>query len=368
MEEEARLLDEHLALAALLRAKGVGGATALKFREAFGSWRAALTASADAYLAQKLGKLAGGVAKARREAPAFEEQLRMACDKKAIRMIAYGDADYPPYLAEIFAPPLLLYVRGTLVPDAERIAMVGSRRFSKYGEGVAQAFGEALARGGFTVVSGAARGIDSASHRGALKAGRTEAVLGCGVDVVYPPENGKLLAEIAERGAVISEYPPGTPPLPAYFPLRNRIISGLSRGTIVVEAAERSGSLITAEQALQEGRDVFAVPGSIYSTTSQGCHRLIQQGAKLVTSAADVLVEYGIEPQAKPKKKLPAMSKEEREVYQVLSNDHPLSADEILISLKKDDASSLSFLLLQMELKGLVEETSAHGYVRVTPT
>lgn len=368
MEDEARL-QEQLALAALLRANGVGGKTALKLREAFGSWQAALAAPFEAYKAQELSeKLAAGVAKARRDAPAFAAQLRATCERNAIHLVAFGDAAYPKYLAEIYDPPALLYYRGTLVPDAERIAMVGARRFSRYGESVAKTLSGELARSGFTIVSGAARGIDSASHQGALKAGRTEAVLGCGVDVAYPPENRHLLSEIAEAGgAVISEYPPGTPPLPAYFPMRNRIISGLSRGVIVVEAAEKSGSLITAEQAASEGRDVFAVPGSIYAATSRGCHRLIQQGAKLIMSAADVLAEYGIEPPSKkPQKPLPAMSAEEREVYQVLSATHPISTDEILLSLKKDDAASLSFVLLQMELKGLIEETETHGYVRAS--
>ena len=367
MEDDERLQDEHLALASLLRAQGVGPTTVQKLHETFGSWRSALTASAEAYLTHKLGqKLADSVARVHKAAPAFEAQLCAVCEKKDIHLVAFGDAAYPPYLAEIFNPPMLLYVRGTLVPDAPRIAMVGARRFSKYGEGVAQSFGEALAKGGFTVVSGAARGIDSASHRGALKAGRTEAVLGCGVDAAYPPDNRKLPAEIAQHGPVLSEYPPRTPPLPAHSPMRNRIISGLARGVIVVEAAERSGSLITAEQALQEGRDVFAVPGSIYSTTSRGCHRLIQQGAKLVTSAADVLVEYGIEPQKTQAKRLPAMSAEERKIYQILSNAHPISLDEILVSLGSSDAASLSFLLLQMELKGLIEETESHGYIRVS--
>ena len=365
MDEEERREDEHLALAALLAAQGVGPSTALKLRDAFGTWRAALTASADELQANAFSEaLAESILRTSKDAPAFEARLRKTCEEKHIRLVAFEDSDYPPYLAQIYNAPALLYVRGTLVPDAQRIAMVGSRRFSKYGESVAQSFAEALAKGGFTVVSGAARGIDSASHRGALKAGRTEAVLGCGVDVAYPPEHRKLLDEIAEHGAVLSEYLPGTPPLPAYFPMRNRIISGLARGVIVVEAAEKSGSLITAEQALQEGRDVFAVPGSIYSATSRGCHRLIQQGAKLVMSAADVFVEYGIEPQRKAAKKLPPMSAEERKVYQVLSSEHAISLDEILISLHEGDASSLSFLLLQMELKGLIEENDAHGYVR----
>lgn len=358
-------LAEHLALAALLRVPGLGSAAAGKLREAFGSACAALAAPMEAFAQHGLpSKLAKDVQKARDGAEVYEAQLFKTCEHSNIRMTALGDPDYPPYLAEIFAPPILLYYRGTLLPDAQCLAMVGSRRFSRYGEGVAKSFAETFARAGFTVVSGAARGIDSASHKGALTAGRTVAVLGCGVDIAYPPENRRLLAEIAETGAVISEYAPGTPPLPSFFPARNRIISGLSRGVIVIEAAEKSGSLITAGMAVQEGRDVFAVPGSIYSTTSMGCHRLIQQGAKLVTSAADVLEEYGVDPPRKPKKKTPVMSKEERAVYQILSYEHPLSIDEIIVSLDSGDAASLSFVLLQMELKGLVEESDTHGYLR----
>ena len=209
-------------------------------------------------------------------------------------------------------------------------------------------------------MSGAARGIDTASHLGALQKGRTVAVLGCGVDVAYPPDNADLLETIAEGGAVVSEYAPGTPPLPVFFPARNRIISGLASGTIVVEAAEKSGSLITAEFALNEGRDVFAVPGSIYSAASRGCHRLIQQGAKLVTGSADILEEYGAAAGRKNTKcrtlqDLPEMSAEEAAIYQVLSWDRPLSMDEVIYKLH-GNASNTAFLLLQMELRGLVTE------------
>ncbi|MBQ1622586.1 MAG: DNA-processing protein DprA, partial [Selenomonas sp.] len=281
--------------------------------------------------------------------------------------VAFGEAGYPESLAAIYQPPLVLYVRGSLPSDAEGLGIVGARRFSRYGEGIAEKLGEELAASGFCVVSGAARGIDSAAHRGALRTGCTVAVLGCGVDIAYPAENRRLLADIvASGGAILSEYAPGTPPLPAFFPARNRIISGLSKGVIVVEAAERSGSLITAQLALDEGRDVFAVPGSIYSPTSQGCHRLIQQGAKLVTSVRDVLEEYGREPMPRaPRKRKDAdLSGEERALYQVLSYEHPLSIDEIIASLKDGDPARLSFLLLGLELKGLVIENESHGYLR----
>ena len=247
-------------------------------------------------------------------------------------------------------------------------ATVGIIGLGYVGLPLAVEFGRKLAAAGLTVVSGAARGIDTCAHHGALEAGgRTVAVLGCGVDIAYPAENRRLLADIvASGGAILSEYAPGTPPLPAFFPARNRIISGLSKGVIVVEAAERSGSLITAQLALDEGRDVFAVPGSIYSPTSQGCHRLIQQGAKLVTSVRDVLEEYGREPvpRAPRKRKDADLSGEERALYQVLSYEHPLSIDEIIASLKDGDPARLSFLLLGLELKGLVIENESHGYLR----
>ena len=255
--------------------------------------------------------------------------------------------------------------------------MVGSRRASKYGARVAEDIARELSARGVTVVSGAARGIDSAAHRGALstgQTGRTVAVLGCGVDVVYPKENDRLLAEIAESGVVLSEYPPGTQPFSAFFPQRNRIISGLSRGVLVVEAAERSGSLITAELALSEGRDVFAVPGSIYSDTSRGCHNLIRQGAKLTVSAEDILDEYAWAAQTKKtstgaslgqkENEVPeGLSEEEKAVYALLSKDAALTVDDMIYRLHgRGDASNVAFLLLQLQLKGYIEEDENRAY------
>lgn len=295
--------------------------------------------------------------------PDLPKRLADACQRRQVHICTLQDESYPYLLKEIFSPPAVLYYRGVLMPKARRVAMVGSRRFSPYGEALALEFGEQLAAAGLTVVSGAARGIDTRSHRGALKTGRTVAVLGCGIDVAYPPENRRLLAEIAEQGAVISEYGPGVQPLPAFFPARNRIISGLSAGTLVVEAAARSGSLITAEMALNEGREVYALPGSVFSKTSEGCHHLIQQGAKLVTKPGEILKDFGIVQEMLPKKRL-KMTPEERKVYQVLSFEHPLSADEILLSLPDGEMPNLSFTLLQMELKGLILENELHAYRR----
>ncbi|MCK5013743.1 MAG: DNA-processing protein DprA [Candidatus Omnitrophica bacterium] len=212
-------------------------------------------------------------------------------EKKQVRVITWLDDDYPELLRQIADAPVILYVKGELSLDNTLLmAIVGSRRASFYGESTSGRFAVRFAELGFTVVSGMARGIDTAAHRGALKAGgATIAVLGCGLSRVYPPENKKLLEEIADCGAIISEFPMEEAPLAYNFPRRNRIISGLSLGVIVVEAAERSGALITADFALEQGREVFAVPGKIDHSGSRGVHNLIKQGAKLVTSVDDIL-------------------------------------------------------------------------------
>ena len=356
-------------LAALQRVSGMGSIHLQKLLEHFSDGKAIWQSPVKelASVGDLPGQMLSALESLRKSRPDYPKELAEICGKKEIALCSIRSENYPKFLKEIFEPPMVFFFRGSLPKEDELcLAMVGSRRFSRYGEQVALDIAEKLAAAGVTVVSGAARGIDTCAHLGALKAGRTLAVLGCGVDVAYPSENAALLRQIAEQGAVISEYEPGTSPLPAFFPARNRIISGLCRGTVVVEAARRSGSLITAELALNEGRDVFAVPGSIFSDTSQGCHYLIQQGAKLVTSASDILVEYGrSEKRGKKAKKQPELSPEEAAVYSVLSYEHPLSIDEIIYSLKgKGDASRVAFLLLQMELKGLVVENEARDYLR----
>ena len=296
--------------------------------------------------------------------PNLPERIAEDCRRADVSMVTMEDECYPLVLREIFDPPLVLYYRGTLLPDARRIGIVGARKFSGYGEAAALEFAEHLAAAGVTVVSGAARGIDTRAHRGALRGGRTVAVLGCGVDIAYPPENRRLLTEIvAADGAVLSEYAPGTQPLPMFFPARNRIISGLSEGTLVVEAARRSGSLITAEMSLSEGRDVYAIPGSIYSPQSSGCHNLIRMGARLVESPQEILEEMRLaEPPRRPVHE--QLTLEETRIYQVLSFDHALSMDEIVDSVPEHITANIPLLLLQMQLKGIITENEMHAYRR----
>ncbi|MBQ4515212.1 MAG: DNA-processing protein DprA [Clostridia bacterium] len=226
----------------------------------------------------------------------FAEQVMDECRKKGIRIMTFDSEYYPKLLANIFDPPYVLYVKSRNRIDLNNeltVAVVGTRTMSDYGRDTALKIGSDLASAGVTVVSGMARGIDGAALSGALSAGgKTVAVLGCGVDIAYPPEHGAMMQKIAETGMVISEYPPGSPPLPNHFPVRNRIISGLSSGTVVVESAETGGSLITASQALEQGRDVFAVPGMVTELKSDGTNELIRQGAHLVSSALDIISEY----------------------------------------------------------------------------
>ena len=215
--------------------------------------------------------------------------------KYNIAIININDEAYPYYLKNIHDPPMVLYVRGNLLKEEKYIAVVGSRRASSYGLNMAATVSSELTKLGITVVSGMARGIDSCAHNAALKAGgRTIGVLGCGPDIIYPSENENLMKKIISSGAIISEYIPGTPPLALNFPARNRIISGTSLGVIVVEAGEKSGSLITADFALEQGREVFAIPGNLSSFNSKGTNKLIREGAKIVTCLDDILEELNV--------------------------------------------------------------------------
>lgn len=251
--------------------------------------------ASEAALADAVGpKLAQRIRQYRQAADVAEQERLL--EQYDAQVITLDDPAYPPRLAEIYDPPLVLFARGALFEqDQHALAIVGTRKASPYGLRMAGRLAADLAARGITVVSGMASGIDAAAHRGALDAGgRTIAVLGCGVDQVYPKENADLMHDIMRQGAVVSPFPMGTGPSRGLFPFRNRIISGLSLGVCIVEAPPRSGALITARQAAEQGREVFAVPGQVDHENSRGPHALIQEGAKLVQSAEDMLVELEV--------------------------------------------------------------------------
>ncbi len=240
-------------------------------------------------------KLAAQVAAARTQID--PEKAWQQLNNDGFNAVSQDGPGYPSLLREIYDPPPLLYFTGDLqVLHKPCLAVVGSRRHTTYGREIAHKFAAKLAACGFTIVSGLARGIDTWAHQGVLTtSGFTAAVLGCGLDICYPPENMSLMKRIGHQGIVLSEFPPGSEPAPQNFPRRNRLISGLSLGTLVVEASEKSGALITASFALEQGREVFAVPGSIANPCSQGCHRLIKEGAKLVDGVDSILEEIPVE-------------------------------------------------------------------------
>jgi DNA processing protein len=273
------------------------------------------------------------------------------------RIVTLGDAEYPPQLLESPDPPLLLHLQGRVeLLRAESVAVVGTRHPTAAGAQTARDLSRALGEAGFAVVSGLALGIDAAAHEGALAApAGTIAVVGTGLDRVYPQRNLALAHRIAEAGLLVSEYPLGTPPLPAYFPQRNRIIAGLARGTLVVEAALRSGSLITARLAAEAGREVFAVPGSIHAPLSRGCHALIQQGAKLVLGVDDILDELRPVGRARPATAAaPEQAPEAPDdpLLAALGFD-PVGVDEIAARTGLD-AATLAARLLDLELDGRI--------------
>ncbi|MDF1589994.1 MAG: DNA-processing protein DprA [Desulfobacterales bacterium] len=284
---------------------------------------------------------------------------------KGFGIITMADSGYPRLLREIPDPPPFLFVSGSLQDDPKPLAVVGSRNATRYGLSTTRKLCADLASLGFTIVSGMAKGIDTAAHEGALMgAGRTIAVLGSGLENIYPPENRKLAGRIAENGAVVSEFSPLAGPDAHHFPVRNRIISGIAYGTVIVEATLRSGSLITARLAAEQGRDVFAVPGSIQSFKSTGTHGLIKQGAKLVEHAQDIVEELphlsnppaasakmSAEPAAP---QLPKLSAEEYGVFSALE-PYPLHIDDLVrkLSMKPGKAAGI---LLKLELMGIVQQ------------
>ena len=304
-------------------------------------------------------------------------------EQMGARVITIDDEDYPPLLREIYDPPIVLYVRGDLERACQRpcLAVVGSRRCSTYGINASQSLARALAEQGLTIISGLARGIDAAAHRGALEAqGTTIGVIGTGLDVFYPKEHARLTEEIAASGAVVTEFPLGTPPLSQNFPYRNRILSGLCFGVLIVEAAEHSGSLITARMAYEQGREVFAVPGNITSQTSFGPNFLIKDGAKLVQHWRDVIEELprewkaqtamqdnpaeGSQPQAlQPAFEAVALTGTEQKVLELLSFDVSSHIDQLLMTSGLN-SSDLMNALLGLEMKDRIRQLPGKSFVK----
>ena len=305
--------------------------------------------------------------------PDFEARVNRAIARAAeagIDLIPWTDDQYPPTLAAISDPPPLLWMRGrSTALRLPAVAIVGSRAGSSYALAVAERLAGDLAARGVAVISGLARGVDSAAHRGALATGVTIAVLGSGADVVYPPEHGPLARQIAEAGAVLSELAPGTAPRRQFFPLRNRIISGLARAVVVVEAGEKSGSLITARCALDQGRDVLAVPGNVLSGRNRGGHALLRDGARIVETADDVLQELGLDRSA-PDPSSPGLASNEKAtaredpILACLTAGEPCDLD----ALAERTGLSVPRLLprlLELELQGRVARAGGGRFVRI---
>jgi DNA processing protein len=353
--------DEFAAWLRLLEAPQIGREGARRLLAAFGSAPAVFDASPGEWRDAVGAPLAGLLAT---EPPLYAERLKAALQwwrsGTDRHVVALGNADYPPLLLQTADPPLLLYVQGPpALLAASSLAVVGSRNPTPQGADNARAFAAQLSREGLAIVSGLALGIDGAAHEGALSAhGRTLAVVGTGLDIVYPSRHLALARRIAESGALVSEYAPGTPSIAAHFPQRNRIIAGLARGTLVVEAALRSGSLITARLASEAGREVFAIPGSIHSPQSRGCHALIRQGAKLVESAVDILDELRPQGALTP----PPPDEPADPLLEALGHD-PVSLDA-LGARTGWPAQVLSAKLLELELDGHVARLPGGLYQR----
>jgi DNA processing protein len=297
---------------------------------------------------------------------AFVEQQLQRLETHHTQLLTFWDVEYPALLKTVNDPPIFLFVKGTPAAlSLKQLAIVGTRNPSLYGRLMAEKFSRELVVKGFCIISGLARGVDTFAHRAALAAGGgTIGVLASGVDIIYPDENAGLAQEMLERGALISEYPMGTKPEASYFPRRNRIIAGLSIGTLVIEAGHTSGALITADNALEYNREVFAVPGNINNTKSIGCNQLIQQGAKLVSNVQDILDELPGFSEGRPQQTLPLLLSDEEERLMTFLSEEPMYIDAIATSSGFSAAQVLS-ILLQLELRSLVFQLPGKQFVRV---
>lgn len=361
---------------------GLGTKSALLLLERFGSPQALFRASAAEI--EDAGAHPG-VARSLASGCAFEEAADQVdrCKAAGVTVLPIRHDLYPPRLREIYDPPVVLFARGrTELLDSVQVALVGSRRASSYGLAVAERLGHDLAAAGVTVVSGMARGIDTAAHRAALEAGgNTVAVYGCGIDLVYPSENRKLADRIAQEGLLLSEFPMGTPAYPQNFPVRNRIVSGLSSGVVVIEGAQYSGSSITARLALDQNREVFAVPGNITAAMSWGPNLLIKQGAHLVQDYNDILGALSIDDrlrlvrgasldsEQKAAKQqslgLGPMDRLSQQILSLLSLDSPIGLDELLARLEDASSSEVIAALFELEIAGRIRQLAGRRYVKV---
>lgn len=294
-----------------------------------------------------------------------EEELR-EIEREGIKVVTIEDENYPENLKNIYDPPPVLYFKGEIKKeDKNAISVVGSRRATYYGMDVAKKLAKGLAERGFTIISGMARGIDTSAHRGALEGnGRTIAVFGCGLNIIYPRENKNLSEEIIKNGTILSEFPLGTPPLAMNFPIRNRIISGLSLGVVIVQASEKSGATITAEFALEQGREVFAVPGNVNLEQSRGSHKLIKQGAKLTEDINDILEELGIPTvRYQEEQEVITLPPAEQSIYSCLSFEG-MQMEEIIETCNLP-VSVIASSLFMLEMKGLVKQLPGKIYTKV---
>jgi len=387
METNSISREEELHWVALMLTPGLGARTAGKLLDRFRTPQAIFRASRSELEAAGIkGAIAQSIASGCSFEDAVDQQQKMA--EAGTVAITLGDPRYPAALREIFDPPILLFARGRLeLLQPFHFALVGTRRPTPYGTAVAERISADLVRAGLTIVSGMARGIDTAAHKGALSAGGdTVAVLGCGVDVVYPSENRKLSAEIAAKGLILSEFVMGSTAFPQNFPVRNRIISGLSSGVLVVEGAQYSGSAITAKLALDQGREVFAVPGNVTSKASWGPNLLIKQGAKLVQDWNDIIVELPPEVRrqliergrsrllgsgvasdqtsqsSSTEGSLPEIG---RRVLGTLQVDTAIHLDDLIQVLEDSSASELIAALFELEMLGLVKQLPGKNFVKV---
>lgn len=353
-------MDERAFALGFLAIEGVGSTRLRRLQHHFASLECAWHANPQELSLAGMGPDIAQAIAAQRPAIDLKAELERL-ESSGTQLIACWEPDYPPLLKEIHDPPAMLFWRGRW-PNMERaVAIVGTRGCSGYGGRMARTLARDLARQGILIVSGLAAGIDAAAHQGALETGETLAVMATGLDRIYPASNTPLARQILPRGALVSEYPLGTEPTPGQFPARNRIISGLAQATIVVEAQEKSGSLITADQALEQNREVMAVPGPMDSPNSRGPHRLIQQGAKLITCAQDVLEELGWEADHPPSAP-PDLTPDEARVLAAIE-PQPTPLDRI--AQKSGLAPQVvNSVLLTLELKALINQLPGRRYAR----